>query len=132
MSSDSTKNNAEKLLKATLELNALIIIGLSVLEGNVRAAMTDICESAWGTHWLSHVLGEQAITLFKVEAVLISKRHSSQFVLTERAFVEGASLGFWVELLNRETYKQLKGIPIQAFKHRPKVVKRSELYQSFK
>lgn len=132
MSSDLNENNAENLLKALLELNALIIIGLSVLEKNVRQAMTEVFELTWGPKWLSHVLGEQDISLFKVEAFLINKRHSNQFVLTEKGFVEGASLGFWVELLNRETYKQLKGIPIHAFKYRPPTVKRSNLYQSFK
>ena len=67
-----------------------------------------------------------------MESVLIKKRHSSQFVLTEGGFVEGASLGFWVELLNRETYKQLKGIPIHAFIYRPQTARRSNIYQSFK
>jgi hypothetical protein len=132
MSFDSKENNAEKMLKGILELNALIIIGLSVLEQNVRLSMTGVFEAALGPGWLSRVLEEQHITLFKVESVLIIKRHSSQFVLTEKGFVEGASLGFWVELLNRETYKQLKGVPIHAFKYRPPTARRSGIYHSFK
>ena len=48
MSSDSKENNAEKMLKGILELNALIIIGLSVLEQNVRVSMTGVFEAALG------------------------------------------------------------------------------------
>jgi hypothetical protein len=41
-------------------------------------------------------------------------------------------LGFWVELFNRETYKQLKGSPIKAFEYRPTTVKRNDIYRMFK
>lgn len=132
MSSGSQEKNAEKLLKGILEVNSLIIIGLSVLEQNVRISMTRVFEDALGPGWLNRVMKEQNIPLFKVESDLINKRHSNHFVLTERAFVDGASLGFWVELLNRETYKQLKGIPIHAFSHRPSTARRTNIYQLFK
>jgi hypothetical protein len=132
MSKESKENNSEKLLKAILELNALIIIGLSVLEYNIRVSMVQVFESVLGPQWLSHTLMDQGFPIFKEEASIITKRKSNQFVLTEKKFIEESSMGFWVELLNRETYKQLKGIPIQAFKYRPPTIKRSNIYHTFK
>lgn len=132
MSFESKENNSEKLLKTILELNAVIIIGLSVLEYNIRKSMIQIFQSVMGPEWLDHILSERNIPVFKEEASIIVKRKSNQFVLSEKKFTEEASFGFWVELLNRETYKELKGIPIRAFKYRPTTVKRNKIYPTFK
>lgn len=132
MSHEPKENIPEGLLKAILELNSLIIIGLSILEYSIRESMVRVFLSTLGPNWLTHALIEPAIPIFKIEALIIEKRHSKHFVLTENKFVEEASMGFWVELFNRETYKQLKGIPIQAVKYRPPSVKRSRIYQTFK
>lgn len=132
MNDELKENNSEKLLKATLELNALIIIGLSVLEYNIRESMVQVFQTALGPEWLSHALTDKGIPIFKEEAFIITKRKSNQYVLTEKKFTEEASMGFWVELFNKETYKHLKGIPIQAFKYRLPAVKRNNIYKMFK
>jgi hypothetical protein len=132
MSFESKENNREKLLKTILELNSIIIIGLSVLEYNIRESMIQIFQSVLGPEWLEHILSERNISVFKEEASIIVRRKSNQFVLSEKKFTEEASFGFWVELLNRETYKELKGIPIRAFNYRPATVKRNKIYRIFK
>jgi hypothetical protein len=132
MSYGKEKNIPEALLKAVLELNSLIIIGFSVLEYNMREYMVQVFVSNLGPHWLGNTLTEPGISLIKEEASIIERRQRKSYLLTERKFAEEASMGFWVELFNRESYKQLKGIPIQVFKYRPSDVKRSKVYQMLK
>lgn len=132
MSNKSKENPSEKLLKKILTVNSLIYIGLSVLELNVRQYMTQSLQSALGPDWLTQELTSPQIPLFIEEAALIRRRKSQHFILTEKKFLEEASLGFWVELLNRETYKYLKGAPIKAFEWRPTTVKRNDIYVLFK
>jgi hypothetical protein len=132
MSNKAKDNPSERLLKKILIANSLIYIGLSVLELNVRHYMTQALQSALGPDWLTNELTNPRIPLFIEEAALIRRRKSQHFVLTGEKFLEEASLGFWVELLNRETYKYLKGAPINAFEWRPATVKRNDIYAIFK
>lgn len=123
---------SEKLLKKFLFVNSLIYIELSVLEINIKESLTSVLQSALGPDWLTQEITNPRIPLFKEEAALIRKRKSQYFILTDKKFLEETSLGFWVELFNRETYKQLKGAPIKAFEHRSAVVKRNDIYRVFK
>jgi len=132
MFNKSKGNPSEGLLKKILVVNSLIYIGLSVLELNVRQYIIQALESTLGIDWLAQELTNLRLPLFIEEAALIRRRKSQHFVLTGKEFLEEASLGFWVELLNRETYKYLKGAPIKAFEHRPPNIKRSDIYVLFK
>jgi hypothetical protein len=132
MSNKAKDNLSERLLKKILIANSLISIGFSVLEMNVRQYMPQALQSALGPDWLTDELTNPRIPLFIEEVALIRRRKSQHFVLTGKKFLEEASLGFWVELFNRETYKYLKGAPIKAFEWRPTTVKRSDIYVLFK
>jgi hypothetical protein len=130
--STSNANFSEKLLKKVLLVNSLIYIELSVLEMHVKPALLRAIQTGLGPGWLAGEITNPQVPLFNEEMALIRRRKSSRYQLTEKKFMQEASLGFWVELLSRETYKWLKGAPIQAFQHRPAAIKRNDLYVLFK
>src|SRR5258708_34718772 len=112
MSNKSKEYLSEKLLKKRLYVNSLIYIELSVLELNIKQFMPQALQSTLGPDWINIELKKPTIPLFKEEISIIQGRKSQNYTLTEKKFMEEVSFGFWVELLNRETYRLLKGAPI--------------------
>jgi len=126
------KKPSEKLLKKILHVNSMIYIGLYVLEMKIRQSIPLTFQSVLGKDWLLNELTAPNVPLFIQEIELIRRRHSQQYAPTEEKFIREASLGFWVELFNPETYKLLKGAPIKAFAYRPPAFKRRNIYRIFK
>ena len=132
MAEKSKADFGEKMQKKVLEINSLIFISLSVLESKTKKKIIQVLNEKMGENWLKEELKNPTIPIIKNEIEIIQRRKSLRFTTSDKLFPDEASMGFWVEMFSKEAYRDLKGIPIAAFSHRPSQVKRNDLYRLLK
>ena len=115
-----------RMIQNILDLLSTFYAKFYVFETILKEHILQQFEYQYGADWLNYL---HSINLFQLESVAIANRKKHDFRISTRLFINEASFGFWVELFGRETYKQLKGVPIKAFSELPSEIKRRHLYQ---
>lgn len=117
----------ESLISANLTLLSGFYPFLYILELTLKNRLYNQLKTSIGEDWFATQLNKPD-PLFKEEAANILRRKPQNFIIKDSGLLVEAGLGFWVEFFNKRLYKETKGIPISIFKHRPKGIKRKNIY----
>lgn len=127
---EKTASRDGRLVLQSLNLYATFYPKYYLLETTLKNRLYTLVKQQLGESWFADQLTSSSKdSIFKLEESLILRRKPKGFVLKDNGLLVESGFGIWVELFNRQLYKELKGVPILIFTKLPSNIKRKELYQ---